>query len=90
MLLRVHFFLLGILCRVLVGIDVVRTTVTLVSEFFRYSLWRMLCNYSIVECDVFTFLVWEKQIMMRMMPSVISEKKLFVFNFHHILQKMDP
>ena len=51
MLLRIHFFLIRILCSDIIGIDDVRISQFRISVF-RYSLWRMLCNYIVVGCDV--------------------------------------
>jgi len=54
---------------------------------FRWSLWRILCNYSIVGCDETYVRSLEKQVMISL---VISEIKFCVFNSEHITQEMNP
>jgi hypothetical protein len=46
-----QFFLFGILYSVIIGIDVVRTTVALGSEILGADILRVVCKYSIVGCD---------------------------------------
>jgi hypothetical protein len=54
-LLRVHCFPFSSLCYVIVDNDEVWLAETLGSGFSGKSVCRMLCNYSLVDCDVARF-----------------------------------
>jgi len=50
--LKIHSFLFRILCSVFMWHWWCVASIHVRFWVFRYSLWRMLCNYSLVGCDV--------------------------------------